>query len=828
MTLGGNPNELTNNDLDGLARSYVTPELARQAGLFRVDSAEGAQLVGRNGGADYSGIIFPYYWPSDSQPREYRLRRDRPDFEQKDGALKEKGKYLSPPGRGNLFYIPPDTPAEYLADSTIKIVFTEGEKKALALYRYFMERGEPVLVVGLSGVWNWRGTVGKTTDEKGTRCDLKGPIPDFDRVVFDKRKVYVIYDTNVATNDSVSAARKGLAKELKRRGADVRLVDLPEINGVNGVDDLLYLKGSDFLATLIAEAKKSEKLERKSQATILVELARDAELFHTEDFKPFATITVGNHRETWPLESRGFRDYIARLFYDAQDSAPSAQALQEALGVLQGFARFKGETREVHTRLAGHEDVIYLDLCDEDWSVVRITRDGWEVVNDSPVKFRRTRGMLPLPEPVRGGSLSLLRSLVNVADSDWPLVAAWLVSTCRPDSPCPVLALHGEQGSAKSTLARMLRATIDPNKAPLRSEPREERDLMIAATNARLIALDNLSRIPSWLSDSLCRLATGGGFATRELYANDEEVLFDAMRPVLLNGIEELATRGDLLDRAIVLNLPTIPEDRRRSEAEIWRDFEEARPTILGAILNAVSYALRNLDSVRLEKLPRMADFALWATAAESALGLAPGAFMAAYTGNREAANDLALEASPVASAIIAFVERERLWTGTATELLKGLNAIAGDEAQKQQGWPKRGNSLSGILKRLAPNLRTAGVNFSRLSRSDTKGSRKIKLEQARNSSSVSSASSGDAGSSVNSQISSDDPPASDNATDNLSSPSSAEKAKENGSADGLTISDDVLQAHSNDETPEEIEERAALLDYYAGNQEPIMKDFEN
>ena len=355
MTLGAHARGLTNADFDTLAKSYVTPELARQAGLFRVDSSEGAQLVGRNGHADYSGIIFPYYWPGDDIPREHRLRRDHPEFELKDGVPKEKGKYLSPPGRSNLFYIPPGTPAEYLADPAIRIVFTEGEKKALALYRYFVERGEPVLVVGLSGVWNWRGTVGKTTDEKGTRCDLKGPIPDFDRVVFDKRKVYVIYDTNVATNDSVSAARRGLAKELKKRGADVRLVDLPEIDGVNGVDDLLYLKGPDFLASLISEAKKSEKPERKSQATILVELARDAELFHTEDFKPFATITIGNHRETWPLESRGFRDYIARLFYEAQDSAPSAQAVQEALGVLQGVARFKGETREVHTRLAGHE-----------------------------------------------------------------------------------------------------------------------------------------------------------------------------------------------------------------------------------------------------------------------------------------------------------------------------------------------------------------------------------------------------------------------------------------------------------------------------------------
>ncbi|HKC63803.1 MAG TPA: DUF3854 domain-containing protein, partial [Pyrinomonadaceae bacterium] len=730
-------------------------------------------------------------------------------YEMKGGVLKEKNKYLSPPGRSNLFYIPPGTPAEYLTDVSIKVAFTEGEKKALALFRYFSERAERVLVIGLCGVWGWRGRVGKAVDDVGARCDVKGPINDFDRITWQGRHAYIIYDTNVHTNDSVKAARNGLAKEIKGRGVDVRLVDLPEIDGVNGVDDLLALKGPDYLTLLISDAKKSEKPERKSQATILVELAQDAELFHTEDFKPFATITVGSHRETWPLDSRGFRDYIARLFYDSQDSAPSSQAIQEAIGVLQGVARFKGEMRDVYTRLAEHEGAIYLDLCDENWRVVQITRDGWKVADESPVKFRRTRGMLPLPEPTRGNGLSLLRSLVNVTDHDWPLVLAWLVTTFRPNRPFPVLALHGEQGSAKSTAARILRALVDPNKAALRSEPRDERDLMIAATNGWLVALDNLSRVQTWLSDGLCRLATGGGFATRELYANDEEVLFDAMRPVLLNGIEELATRSDLLDRAIILNLPTITEDRRRSERDVWGEFEQARPAILGALLDAVSHALRNLENVRIERLPRMADFALWATAAEEALGLPLGAFMAAYTGNREAANDLALEASPVVPAVIAFVEREKLWTGSATELLKELNALAGDEAQKQQGWPKRGNILSGILRRLAPNLRNAGVGFSRLNRSGHKGSRQIQLEQTCILSSASSASSARVKTSMNSQDFADDSQIADDHADNQSS---AENSDKSGFADNLTIADDCLQPHSGVIDPDILAERAAFI----------------
>jgi hypothetical protein len=297
--------------------------------------------------------------------------------------------------------------------------------------------------------------------------------------------------------------------------------------------------------------------------------------------------------------------------------------------------------------------------------------------------------------------------------------------------------------------------------------------------------------------------------------------LFDAKRPILLNGIEELATRSDLLERAIVLNLPTIPEDRRRTETRFWREFETSRPLILGALLSAVSGALHDYDSIRLDRLPRMADFAQWATAAETYLGLTKRAFMAAYTGNREAANDLALEASPVAAAIIAFVEREESWTGSATELLKELNALAGDEAQRQQGWPKRGNVLSGALKRLASNLRATGINFSRMRSAGQKGSRLIQLEKICNQSSEPSDCQNMPETLVNPLHSSDDPFTSDDPYADQLSASSEEKHNENGLSDGLTISDDVLQTYSNslseyeldeEELRFELEERAAIM----------------
>ena len=353
---------------------------------------------------------------------------------------------------------------------------------------------------------------------------------------------------------------------------------------------------------------------------------------------------------------------------------------------------------------------MYVDLCDKAWRAVVVTPKEWRLGNDHPVRFRRAKGMLPLPVPVSGGSINELRPFVNVTDEDWPLLLGWLLAAMRPRGPYPVLCLHGEQGSAKSTTARALRALVDPSGAPLRSEPKEPRDLMIAASNGAVLAFDNLSHVPAWLSDALCRLSTGGGFATRELYTDNEEVIFDAMRPVILTGIEDLATRSDLLDRSVLLTLPTIPEDRRLPEAEFWAAFDAAAPAILGALLTAVSEAMRRLPAVKLSRLPRMADFALWATAGERALGLADGTFITAYSGNRQGANQLAIEASPVAGPLLALMEATAEWTGTASELLAALDAKADDRTRRLHGWPKGARALAGIVKRLAPNLRRTGI----------------------------------------------------------------------------------------------------------------------
>jgi hypothetical protein len=381
--------------------------------------------------------------------------------------------------------------------------------------------------------------------------------------------------------------------------------------------------GSRVAALDQALAEENGDTGRRSptQADILIELAQSAELFHAPDRTGFADLDINGHRETWPIRAKGFRRWLARSFFATTQGAPSSEALQSALNVIEAKAHFDAPERLVNVRVGGLDGRLYLDLCDETWRAVEIDVTGWRVIDNSPVRFRRAAGMQPLPMPAPGGSVETLRSFLNVqSDTDFVLIVAWLLACLRNRGPYPVIVLSGEQGSAKSTFSAILRALLDPNTAPLRALPREDRDLFIAASNGHVLAFDNVSGLPAWISDTLCRLATGGGFAVRQLYTDQDEMLFDAVRPVILNGIEDIVARPDLADRAMFLTLEPIPEERRRSEEELWATFEIERPRILGVLLDAVVQGLKRLQGTRLEKLPRMADFALWATACETAL----------------------------------------------------------------------------------------------------------------------------------------------------------------------------------------------------------------
>jgi hypothetical protein len=291
------------------------------------------------------------------------------------------------------------------------------------------------------------------------------------------------------------------------------------------------------------------------------------------------------------------------------------------------------------------------------------------------------------------------------------MTLSWLLATLRPDRPYPLLALSGEQGSAKTVLSKLVRALVDPNVAPVRALSREQRELMIAANNAHVLAFDNLSALPAWLSDALCRLASGGSFAVRQLYTDDDEVLFQATRPIVLNGIEDVISRADLADRAIFLTLEPIAEEQRRTESELWHQFELMRPRILGALLDAAACGLRELPRVHLPRLPRMADLALWSTACETAMWPA-GTFARAYAENRRIAIEGIIDADPVAARVREIMAERNFWTGTAAELFRA-GAHRGSYGSNGTNWPQNPRALAGRLRRAQTFLRALGIEVA-------------------------------------------------------------------------------------------------------------------
>jgi hypothetical protein len=450
--------------------------------------------------------------------------------------------------------------------------------------------------------------------------------------------------------------------------------------------------------------------------------AEDAELFHAPDGTAYAALEVDGHRETHPIKNNGrFKDWLLMRFFVEHRRAPNAQLLTDAVNTVRAAAVYHGPEMPVHLRVAEHEGDVYVDLVDETWEAVRITREGWTVVDDPPVRFVRKAGFAPLPRPEPGGDIDDLLPFLDVeSHGDFVLVVAWAAFSLSPWGPFPVLVLQGEQGSAKSTTVRVLRSLVDPAVEPLRALPKSERDLAIAAGNSWVLAYDNLSGIPDRVSDALCRLATGGGFATRQLYTDDEEIIFSAKRPIILNGIDDIATRGDLQERSLLISLPSIPEEQRVEEAAFWAAFEAARPRIFGALLSGVSAALRNSDEVHLERKPRMADFAVRATAMEAAFGWEPGSFERAYAANRQDASEALLANEPLVDAIRELLEYEAKmvggepwWWGTATQLLKALGRYADDDVKRSRAWPGGPQALSRRLRRIAPALRAAGYEFS-------------------------------------------------------------------------------------------------------------------
>jgi hypothetical protein len=588
-----------------------------------------------------------------------------------------------------------------LADRMIPIFITEGAKKSGCL----LSLGHAA--ISLPGVWNGQ-LKGKLKPLLSQFCGLG-------------RKVYLCFDSDQVSKPNVQQALDRLGTLLGAEECVVRVVVWDD--QYKGVDDLCVLAGTDAVRDAIASALTFEewrdscegepKPVKKTAGDTLLEIARTATYFHTADKIAHADIWIDGNRHTYPVRSKGFRLWLSGEYFNRSGKGIGSQTLQDTLGTLEAIAVFQGETREVHLRVAEHQGKIYLDLGTPDWKAVEIGSDGWRLVGDYPVRFWRPESLLPLPYPVEGGSLNELRELLNVDGTAWTLIVTFLLFSFCPGKKYPVLVLSACRGSGKTTAAEILKGIIDPGKAGLIKLQSDVHRLAVAAQKRWVMAYDNISHISADESDNLCCLSTGFGYSTRTLNTTDEETCFEAKRPQIITAIDAIVTRDDLADRTLMVRLPEIPEDKRLLDTELNHKLETLKPGILGALLTALSQTLAELPNTRPRNLPRLADYARFAIAAEKAIGLKPGEFRETFDLCREESRQVVIEASPIGEAIIRLVEREKYWNGTAVQLLAVLDSDTSESVKRLKGWPKAANSLRAKLNRLAPDLPSIGVQVS-------------------------------------------------------------------------------------------------------------------
>lgn len=474
-----------------------------------------------------------------------------------------------------------------------------------------------------------------------------------------------------------------------------------------------------------------ERAPRPRHKDALLDIMDHIDLWHSRDKIPYATVPVGSHSENHEVRSRGFRLWLGHEFFKRTRAAASSQATEEALRTAESIALYQGGEHEPFIR-HGHDTagkVLYLDMCDNEWRAIRTAAGGWEIVTDPAVKFIRSDHMQPLPIPERPAPGTHLGAQLYedvgalvplVSEGAITMILSWLVMNFHPGGPFPILDLYGVDGSAKTSTARRIKRFTDPDDLQDRSPPRDELGLCAMARNAWIVSIDNLSYLTAWLSDCMCRLATGAGISGRSLYTNADEFWYRLKRPQLVTGIPKLVERADFASRTVYVELPAIPESQRLTEEECEREFIARWPRILGCLLEVVARTLAAADA-RPAHLPRMADFGVWMARATPALGWHPDKFTEAYTANRALAAVDVVEADPIGPAIIELVDAQpakerddgrltRRWEGSATHLIEALPVP--DQTRRQKSFPHP-NTLPAHLRRLRNSLAAQGIEIT-------------------------------------------------------------------------------------------------------------------
>ncbi|WP_299442239.1 hypothetical protein [uncultured Phycicoccus sp.] len=440
-----------------------------------------------------------------------------------------------------------------------------------------------------------------------------------------------------------------------------------------------------------------------SASTQMVDLAnRLFTLGRRDSGEVFATRNSQPHL-AWALDGSELRSTLAAAYYEEHHRVPKSATVSDAISVLEGQARGRAP-QSVSVRVAEHDGAIWIDMGDQDGKAIHLHDGRWEVASrDVPVIFARSPLTAAMPMPAQDGDLDALWDLVNVSEDDRPVVLAWLVAALiRPTIAHPILAVFGEQGTGKSTTSSILMSLFDPTEVLIRKPPGNIDEWVVQACGSYGVALDNMSEVRPWLSDSLCRAVTGEADVRRRLYTNGDLVVFSFRRVILLNGIDVGSLAGDLTERVIELRLPRIHGTGRKLESELLSRWQRLHPKVLSGLLDLAAKVQSILPSVKVALPPRMADFAHVLAGVDTVLGTKG---LDRYLCSTEAAIGSTAHDDPFIAAMM--IELHGPFDGTSAQLLSRVGTP--NDPHPARTWPKDSRAVSRTLRRAAPGLRQNG-----------------------------------------------------------------------------------------------------------------------
>jgi len=467
--------------------------------------------------------------------------------------------------------------------------------------------------------------------------------------------------------------------------------------------------------------RRNNPSQGATQATRLFHLLsdRDAKYFVDNQNEPYIEIEIDGTRKVYRVNDSKFKSYLKTLFYDTFEGIPNNTTINDTMGFVSARADMSNdESREFFNRVASVGQNAY-EYQIEEGKAVQISETGWKIINNTS-NFRtythQKSQILPL-EDASVDDVHVLFEYINVSCPDIQLlIIAWLVTCLVPKIPHPIIQIYGDKGSSKSTMSEFLKDLIDPSEVNSIGAPKDLKEFIQQISHHWLMVIDNISDIHSSLSDLICRTSTGGAYSKRKLYTDDEDVIFKLQRCLIINSINLVGMRPDLLDRSILIELEPIEPSKIETIAKLQKNFRIAKGRILGALFHILSRAISVHHKINLESMPRMADFAEWGCAVAIVLGHTPDEFMRAYKNNIIKTYTETLENSPIARVVIEFMKDKENWSGTATELIEHLILCAGNMRVDTlvNTFPSSNRTLWTKLKEVRSTLLDAGIKVSK------------------------------------------------------------------------------------------------------------------